>query len=64
MAKAEAIYVAIETGWTTLPGEAQEFFFRKNQRFRGDHPVVRACPLFFRPWDPSEGVIDHDERPA
>ena len=48
----DVIFVAIETGWVVLP-DGTEFLFQKGQTMvRGDHPVMRACPVNFAVLDP------------
>ena len=53
------IFVANTSGSAVLAsGEA--FAFRRGDKFRGDHPLVKACPLFFEePGDPEAGVTEY-----
>jgi hypothetical protein len=54
----DTIYVATDTGWVVLP-DGTEFLFRKGDKVKGDHPVMKACPANFEPFDPTAGVIDY-----
>ena len=54
----DVILVANETGWVVLP-RGEEFFFKRGEtKVKGDHPVMKACPVNFEPFDPPVGVVD------
>ena len=59
MASKDTTFVANTSGWVVLP-DGTEFLFQRGKTFvRRDHPVMRACPVNFEPFDPSASVTEH-----
>lgn len=54
--KRDEIYVAIESfSWEPEPGKS-DAFHKGLSRVRGDHPVLRANPMYFQLVDANVGV--------
>jgi hypothetical protein len=49
MADKNEIYVANTSGVATVPNneDGTQIQFKKGDRYRGNHPLVKQCPLFF-----------------
>ncbi len=52
MVAKDEVYVATDTGVAEIKGVPFPFYAGVT-RVRGDHPLVKACPLFFEP------ITDH-----
>jgi hypothetical protein len=70
MAKAESVFVAIESGVCAIPGVAAPFFFRRGiTRVKAGHPVLKVCAIRFEKEGPNarpapDGMPSEPHRPS
>jgi len=60
MADKDKVYIAIDSGVSTVPNNdtGKLIFFRKGERFRGNHPLVKQAPEQFIAEDADDAPIE------